>query len=427
MSHVLFQGSIGVLGLGYVGLPLAVALAQHFPTTGFDINAIRVKELKEGVDRTREVETSQLESTNLKLTSNAEDLFGHSLFIVTVPTPVLSGWIPDFSFLEGACQIVGKKMAPGAIVVFESTVYPGVTQEICGPLLEKISGLIAGVDFFLGYSPERVNPGDRDHTLEKMTKVVAGQTPYVEQILQEVYGRLNHGQIFVAKSIAVAEAAKAIENAQRDINVAFINEITMLTARLGLSVYDVLEAAQSKWNFLPFRPGFVGGHCISVDPYYLAFCARKVGITPQIILAGRQINEAMGGVIASFILEKVGSGKKMLVLGLTFKENVPDLRNTKVMNLVMALQDHSSVEVHDPLADPEEAKNLYGISLKPTLEGQYDAVIGAVSHEFYRALTLLDLQKLLLPGGLVADIKGMWRSLRDSFPMNSTGHRYWTL
>jgi len=329
---------IGVVGLGYVGLPLAIALARHFPVTGFDISARRVTELRDGTDRTDEVPREVLRASALKVTSEAAEITGSDVFIVTVPTPVTPENKPDLSAVRSACETVGKCLGKGAIVVFESTVYPGVTEDICGPALQKASGLVCGRDFFLGYSPERINPGDREHTVDRITKVIAGQTPAVVDVLRTVYGAVTNGNVFAAKNIKTAEAAKVIENAQRDINIAFINEVTMIFQKLELSAHDVLEAAGTKWNFLRFTPGLVGGHCIGVDPFYLAHRALEVGHEPEIILAGRRINDSMGAFVARRVHEQVQTRSRILVLGLTFKENVPDLRNSKVVDIVAELR-----------------------------------------------------------------------------------------
>ena len=305
-------------------------------------------------------------------------------------------------------------MSSGAIVVLESTVYPGVTESICGPLLAEHSGLHCGVDFFLGYSPERINPGDREHTVDRITKVVAGQTPETSERLCELYGSINGGNVFAARDIKTAEAAKVIENAQRDINIAFINEVTMIFHKLDVSVHDVLEAAGTKWNFLPFQPGLVGGHCIGVDPFYLAHRAAELGHDPEVILAGRRINDGMGEFIAAELDNRLSGPSHLLMLGLTFKENVPDLRNAKAGDVVAALTARGHrVDVHDPLADREEATSEYGIDLLRDLDGLegYDGVIGVVSHDAYHALTGDGLAALLKPGGLVADVQGMWREV----------------
>jgi UDP-N-acetyl-D-galactosamine dehydrogenase len=411
---------IAIIGLGYVGLPLAVALARRFDVLGHDIDPVRVAALRQGDDRTGAVAPATLAAARgLTLSDHADDLAGRSLFIITVPTPVDAETRPDLSALRAACTTVGRALTRGAVVVFESTVYPGVTEDVCGPALEAASGLRAGADFFLGYSPERINPGDHAHAVEQLVKVVAGQTPAVVARLSAVYGAINGGQIFVARDIRTAEAAKAIENAQRDINVAFINEIAMILGRLGLSVFDVLETARTKWNFLPFQPGLVGGHCIGVDPYYLAHCALEAGHNPQIVLAGRRINDAMGSYIADEIaraLAERGTADKradILVLGLTFKENIRDLRNSRVVDLVRGLIRHGHrVTVHDPLADPAEAKTLYDIEPVTALpDRRFGAVVGAVAHDLYRGFDAAELARLLTDDGLVADVKGMWRGL----------------
>ncbi|CAA7615879.1 nucleotide sugar dehydrogenase [Magnetospirillum sp. SS-4] len=406
--------TIAVIGLGYVGLPLAVALARHFPTIGFDISRPRIEELHKGLDRTDEVEPARLRASTLRLTTEIEDIEGAGLFVVTVPTPVDAANEPDLRPVLGACATVARAMKPGAVVVFESTVYPGVTEDICGPELERLSGLVCGRDFFLGYSPERINPGDREHTVERIAKVIAGQTPEVTALLARVYGRVTSGGVFPAASIKVAEAAKVIENAQRDINIAFINEITIIFQKLGISIYDVLEASATKWNFLNFKPGLVGGHCIGVDPFYLARCAQDNGLNPEIILAGRRINDGMGGWIARQISARLPAGSRVLVLGLTFKENVPDLRNSKVVDVISGLRaEGHHVSVHDPLADPAEAAHEYSETLMPSLDAAagYDCVVGAVPHSPYLAFSRETFETLLRPGGLVADVKGMWRGM----------------
>jgi len=406
---------VAVVGLGYVGLPLAVTLARHFPTIGLDISASRIAELQRGYDRTDEVEPSRLRASTLKLTADPAAIAGFDLFIVTVPTPVDDRNEPDLRPVMSACATVGKVIRKGAVVVFESTVYPGVTEDICGPELERVSGLTCGVDFFLGYSPERINPGDREHTVDRITKVVAGQTPEVTALLARVYGRVTSGGVFEAASIRVAEAAKVIENAQRDINIAFINEVTMIFQALGgISIHDVLDASATKWNFLNFKPGLVGGHCIGVDPFYLARCAQDHGHNPEIVLAGRRINDGMGRWIAERVSAGLTPGARVLVLGLTFKENVPDLRNSKVVDVIRALRDLGhQVDVHDPYADPVEAEREYGETLMPSLDGVggYQCVVGAVAHAPYAAFTAEAFTALLSKDGLVADIKGMWRDL----------------
>jgi UDP-N-acetyl-D-galactosamine dehydrogenase len=321
--------SVCIVGLGYVGLPLAVALAKRFTVIGFDVNGQRLAELRQANDRTGEVPAENLRSARLGLSNHLDDIRGKDIYIITVPTPVDASNTPDLTAVQAACRTVGAVMKRGAIIVLESTVYPGVTEDVCGVELAKVSGLECGRDFFLGYSPERINPGDRQHTVDRITKVVAGQTPDVAARLAEIYGAVTSGGVFVAKSIKTAEAAKVIENAQRDINIAFINEITMIFNRMGLSVYDVLDASATKWNFLRFTPGLVGGHCIGVDPFYLADLAEKLGHHPAVVLAGRRINDGMATYITDSIARTLAKPKaRILVLGLTFKENVPDLRNS---------------------------------------------------------------------------------------------------
>ncbi len=416
---------IAIIGLGYVGLPLGVALARHGPTTGYDRDAGRIRELCAGRDRTGEVASEALAASPLVLTDDPADLAGHEIFIITVPTPVDRQNLPDLTAVRAACRAIGPALEKGAIVVLESTVYPGATEEVVGPTLAESSGLAAGTDFFLGYSPERVNPGDRQHTLERITKVVAGQTPEVAARLAEIYGRVTGGQVFLARDIRTAEAAKAIENAQRDINIAFVNEIAMICQRLGLSVHDVLDAARTKWNFLDFQPGLVGGHCIGVDPFYLAYKAAAVGHHPQIILAGRAVNDGMPAFLAGCLAKRLPPGAKILALGLTFKENVPDLRNSKAAELILALFDRGfALSVHDPLADPAEALALYGLRLLDRLPaaGAFDAVLAGVAHRAYAALDGRALGRLLRPDGLVADLKGFWR--HQELP---AGLQRWTL
>ena len=417
---------IAVIGLGYVGLPLAVSLARHHTITGFDIDEGRIAELRAGSDRTNEVEPGKLRAAAVAYSSDAEDIRGHDIYIVTVPTPIDAHKVPDLGAVRSASRLVGGVMEKGAVVVYESTVYPGVTEDICGPELAAASGLVCGKDFFLGYSPERINPGDREHTVDRITKVLAGQTPAVTDRLAEIYGKMTSGGVFVARDIRTAEAAKVIENAQRDINIAFINEVTAIFQRMGISVHDVLEAAATKWNFLNFSPGLVGGHCIGVDPFYLAHAAMSIGHHPEIILAGRRINDSMGGYVAECIVRELaragkGAGSRVLVLGLTFKENVPDLRNTRVVDIINALDERGfEIDVHDAFADHAEAKSLYDIDLLDDLDGagKYDCVVGAVPHRQYCDLDRAAFDRLLNPGGLIADVKGMWRNspAADNWP-----------
>jgi UDP-N-acetyl-D-galactosamine dehydrogenase len=404
---------IAVVGLGYVGLPLAVALARHFPVLGYDLDGRRVEELKRAYDRTNEVEEAALNGTSARFSAAAGDLAAADVYIITVPTPVDERNRPDLGAVRAASAAIGRHLKEGDTVVLESTVYPGVTEDVCGPELERASGLVAGRDFFLGYSPERINPGDKQHTLERVTKVVAGQTPETAELLKRVYGAVTGGNVFVARDIRTAEAAKVIENAQRDINIAFINEIAQIFNKMGISVHDVLDAARTKWNFLPFVPGLVGGHCIGVDPYYLAYKAQAFGHNPEVILAGRRTNDGMGDYIAAQIDAALGRpASSVLVLGLTFKENIPDLRNSKVVDIVAGLKARGhTVAVHDAFADAEEAEAEYGIALAGDLAklAGFDALVGAVMHRPYAAFAAADFARLVRPGGLVADVKGMWR------------------
>jgi UDP-N-acetyl-D-galactosamine dehydrogenase len=411
--------NIAVIGLGYVGLPLAVHLARHYPVTGLDIDSRRVQELKAGQDRTNEIDAGVLKASTLDITDQISAVENADVFIVTVPTPVDGNNEPDLTAVRGASKLVGGVLKKGDIVVYESTVYPGVTEDVAGPELEAASGLVCGTDFFLGYSPERINPGDKEHTVDKITKVVAGQNADVTKILSEIYGRLTSGGIFVARNIRTAEAAKVIENAQRDINIAFINEVTTIFQKMGLSVHDVLEAAGTKWNFLKFSPGLVGGHCIGVDPFYLAHSATALGLHPEIILAGRRINDGMGVYVANCIVDELahrgkGSEAKILFLGLTFKENVPDLRNSRVIDIIRELKTRGFVvDVHDSFADPREADSIFGVSLLSSLDDAsgYDCLVGAVPHQPYVEFDIIQFEKLLTENGLVADVKGMWRNL----------------
>lgn len=423
--------SICIIGLGYVGLPLAIAVARDHRTLGFDIDQTRIRELRDGHDRTNEVESDRLAASNLIYSDQEADIAGFDIYIITVPTPVDEDNNPDLAYVLSASDLVGRHMARGAIVVYESTVYPGVTEDICGPALAAASGLVCGSDFHLGYSPERINPGDREHTVDRITKVVAGQTPEITERLAGVYDAVTTGGVFLAANIRTAEAAKVIENAQRDINIAFVNEITMIFRRMGISVHDVLEASQTKWNFLPFTPGLVGGHCIGVDPHYLANAAIKAGVEPEVVLSGRRVNEGMGIFIAEQVAEQMErvfgdyAGRRVLVLGLTFKENVPDLRNTKVVDVISCLTAmECSVDVFDPRADQGETRSHYGIELMTELPQQadYDCVVGLVPHAEITALKPSRLAGLLRDGGVVADIKAIWRG--KEFP---SGVTYWGL
>lgn len=419
---------IAVIGLGYVGLPVAVALSGRFSdVVGFDISERRVAALCKGVDATGEVSSEALLGSGLQVTDDPAVIDSATFIIVTVPTPIDEMRRPDLRPLESACSLIGPRLCRGAVVVFESTVYPGVTEDVCGALLEKLSGLKASEDFFLGYSPERINPGDRVHRLETITKIVAADTAEALERVKAVYGAIIEAGLHEAPSIKTAEAAKVIENAQRDINIAFINEVTQIFQPMGLSVWDVLEAAGTKWNFLPFTPGLVGGHCIGVDPYYLSYNAQMVGHDPQVILAGRSINDGMGQWIADRTHEAIGSQpSRVLVLGLTFKENVPDLRNSKVVDVVRRLEwlGHH-VTVHDPLAPAADAQHEYGISLgAEAMNTRYDCVVGAVAHAGYSSMQVADLEAIVEPGGLVFDLKRMWPELARGDVFLGGGRRY---
>lgn len=403
---------IVVIGLGYVGLPLAVALAKRFPVTGLDIDQRRVEELRAGHDRTNEVDFDALAASSLRLTSQPGECRGADVYIVTVPTPVDADNRPDLTPVLGATRAVAAMLDPGKapIIVYESTVYPGVTDEICGPLLEQVSGLTRGRDFFLGYSPERINPGDREHTVDRIVKVIAGENPAVTERLARIYSAVTSAGVFRAASIKAAEAAKVIENAQRDINIAFMNEITQIFSRMDISIWDVLAAAGTKWNFLKFQPGLVGGHCIGVDPYYLSFRAQQLGQAPNVILAGRSINDQMGAWVADQLHARRPTPGRTLIMGLSFKENVPDLRNSKVIDVVRRLESLGHhITIHDPLADPAEAMHEYGVTLSTNgLGGSYDLVVVAVAHAAYAALGDAAIAGLVAPGGLLADLKNLY-------------------
>jgi len=403
---------IVVVGLGYVGLPLAVALSRKFDVIGFDLDPERIAELKHGQDRTREVDEAELRATSLTVTDQTNDCRGADVYIVTVPTPVDSSNRPDLSAVLAATRMIAGLIDPSRrpTIIYESTVYPGVTEDICGPEIERTAGLQRGRDFRLAYSPERINPGDREHTVDRITKVIAGEDPEVLDQLTEIYGAITKGGVFRAASIKTAEAAKAIENAQRDINIAFMNEAAQIFSRIGVSMWDVLAVSRTKWNFLAFEPGLVGGHCIGVDPYYLSHLAHEVGHNSQVILAGRETNDGMGQWIADTLHDRRGKAGTALVLGLTFKENVPDLRNSRSFDLVRRLQwlGHD-VTVADPLADPAEIEREHKLEVCEPDGGTYDLVVGAVAHQAYRDLADERLAALIAPGGTLADLRGMWR------------------
>jgi UDP-N-acetyl-D-galactosamine dehydrogenase len=409
------EENLAIVGLGYVGLPLAVALARKFTCAGLDVDQTRIAELKSGHDRTGEIDAERLAASTLALTADPADIAPCDVYIVTVPTPIDADNNPDLSIVEAASKTVGA-LLPNAvaegrkpIIVFESTVYPGVTEEICAPILEAASGLKWKEDFWLGYSPERINPGDREHTIDKITKVVSGDTPETLARVSAMYDAITSGGVFEANSIKAAEAAKVIENAQRDINIAFMNEIAQIFGRMDLSVWDVLAASNTKWNFLPFSPGLVGGHCIGVDPYYLSHRAESLGHDPRVILAGRGVNDSMADWVAGQIHEaRGGKPGKLLMLGLTFKEDVPDLRNSKVADLIAALSKLGhEVTIHDPMADPKEAQSEYGLTLDADAQsGKYDTVVLAVAHKAYLDLGLEALQNMRSEGGSLCDLKG---------------------
>jgi UDP-N-acetyl-D-galactosamine dehydrogenase len=422
-------GKIIVIGLGYVGLPLAVALAKAHPdaeVVGFDIDNSRIAELREGVDRTLEVEQAELSASPMTFTGSGEDCAGADFIIVTVPTPVDERNKPDLGALLAASRRLAGWIDPERrpTIIFESTVYPGATEEECGPLIEQVSGLTRGRDFRLGYSPERINPGDKVHRVDKIIKVIAGEDDEVLDQLEHLYGTMTQGGVFRAASIRTAEAAKAIENAQRDINIAFMNEVAQILSHNGVSTWDVLDAARTKWNFLPFEPGLVGGHCIGVDPYYLSFHAQRVGHDPRVILAGRGINDDMGRWIADRLHTLLGpSPKRVLFLGVTFKENVPDVRNSRAIDIVQRLAwlGHD-VTVSDPLADPAQVRSEYELVLTREPEGRFDCLIGAVRHQEYEEMSAEEVASSVADGGVVADLKGMWRKLELPAQL-----RRWTL
>jgi UDP-N-acetyl-D-galactosamine dehydrogenase len=407
---------IGIIGLGYVGLPLAVLFATRFPVIGFDHDTRRIEDLLSGVDRTLEVEPDALARTTARFTAAPGDLAHCNFYVVTVPTPIDAAKRPDMRLLMAACETVGKVIGKGDIVVFESTVYPGATEEDCVPVIERASGLRFNEDFFAGYSPERVNPGDRQHTIDRIVKVVSGSTPEALETIDAVYGAVIRAGTYRAPSIRVAEAAKVIENTQRDVNIALVNEFSTLFDKLGIDTASVLDAAGTKWNFLPFRPGLVGGHCIGVDPYYLTHKAQEVGYHPEIILAGRRINDAMGEAVAGRFLRMLASrgmnrsGARVLVMGFAFKEDCPDIRNTRVIDVARQLSAYGmAVDVHDPWADAGETERQYGIRLvEEPARGAYQGVILAVAHQRFRALGAEALHEYLAQGGIFFDVKSVF-------------------
>ncbi|MFT4270423.1 MAG: nucleotide sugar dehydrogenase [Pantoea sp.] len=408
------QTKIAVIGLGYVGLPLAAAFGRDLDTLGFDINAERVAELSRGHDRTLELDDADLQAaTQLKFSADAGSLQDRDVFIVTVPTPIDDYKRPDLAPLQSASRSVGRAIRRGGIAIYESTVYPGCTEEVCVPIIERESGLKCNVDFFIGYSPERINPGDKGHGLKHVTKVVSASTPAAAEFVEALYSRVVQAGVHRASSIRVAEAAKVIENTQRDVNIALINELALIFHRLGIDTHEVLEAAGTKWNFLPFRPGLVGGHCIGVDPYYLTHKAQQIGYHPEVILAGRRINDGMGGHVAQRVVKLMQqrgintSGAKVLILGLAFKENCADLRNTRVADVIAELRSYNvDVDVHDPWIDAAEAKHEYGLDLVASPQpGAYDAVILAVPHRDFLQTGSAGVRAHGKPDAVLFDVK----------------------
>jgi UDP-N-acetyl-D-galactosamine dehydrogenase len=423
---------VAVVGLGYVGLPLAVEFGKIYPTVGFDLSEKKIAAYRNFVDPTGEVSQAELKAASrLRVTTDAADLVDADFVIVAVPTPVDQAHQPDFGPLLAASEAVGKNLKRGATVVFESTVYPGATEEICVPVVERHSGFTWRRDFFVGYSPERINPGDKEHSLTRIIKVVSGDSPETLEKVAEVYSSIIAAGVHRASSIKVAEAAKVIENTQRDLNIALINELALIFHKIGIDTTEVLEAAGSKWNFLQFRPGLVGGHCIGVDPYYLTHKADMLGYHPQVILAGRRINDGMGKYVADQTVKlmiQAGSsvkGAAVNVLGLTFKENCPDLRNSRVIDVVRELTAFGArVHVHDPVADPAEAMHEYGLMLKPWDElPRADAIVSAVAHRALRGRSVDELAAKLVPNGVYVDVK----SQVDAAALRSRGVKVWRL
>ena len=401
---------IGIIGLGYVGLPLAVEFGKLYNTVGFDINQSRVDELNKGEDSTLEVDSEQLKSSDkLVFTTSLDGIKDCSIYIVTVPTPIDQNKRPDLSPLEKSSAAIGSVLSSGDIVIYESTVFPGCTEEVCVPILESSSGLAYNKGFYCGYSPERINPGDKVHTVTKIMKVTSGSTPEVSVIVDELYKSIITAGTFKASSIKVAEASKVIENCQRDLNISFVNELALIFDRVGIDTLEVLEAAGSKWNFLPFRPGLVGGHCISVDPYYLTHKAQQLGYYPEVILSGRRINENMGAHVAKKVVKMLIQnghkikGASILILGITFKENCPDIRNSGVIDVINEFEEFgTSVDVYDPWAIKDEVKKEYGVSMIDTVKENYAAIVHAVSHDQFKEL---DLKSMLSDSGIIYDVK----------------------
>jgi len=425
------QERIAVIGLGYVGLPVALAFARKFPgAIGFDVNKAKVEELQRGHDRNQEISETDLKCSSLKITSDIEDLRGATFFVVAVPTPVDEHNVPDLTPVVRAAETVGKAIGKGAVVVFESTVYPGVTEDVCGPILAKVSGLVAGKDFTLGYSPERINPGDHEHSLERIVKVVSGQDAATLERVANAYGTIIDAGVHRAPSIKVAEAAKVIENTQRDLNIALMNELAIIFERMNIRTFDVLEAAGTKWNFLKFRPGLVGGHCIGVDPYYLTMKAQQLGYQPEVILAGRRINNNVGPYLAQRLVKMLITqglpvkGARVGVLGLTFKEDCNDLRNSKVPDILRELREFGIEPlIHDPRGNPAEAQHEYGLSLSRLDDYRnLDGLIVAVSHKEYIHLGQPKLVGMVRDNGCFIDVKSVFSPSKME-----RGVQYWSL
>lgn len=410
---------ICIIGLGYVGLPLAVAFARHYDVVGFDIDQSRISQLRTGHDSTLEVEADELAGAErLTFSHDAGGLADCTVFIITVPTPVDRYNHPDLTPLIKASETVGKVLKPDDVVIYESTVYPGATEEDCVPVLEATSGLVFNTDFFAGYSPERINPGDKVHRLETICKVTSGSTPEIAEYVDSLYRKIVTAGTHLAPSLKVAEAAKVIENTQRDLNIALVNELALIFDRLGIKTLDVLDAAATKWNFLKFQPGLVGGHCISVDPYYLTHKAQAVGYNPAVVLSGRRVNDGMGAFVAGRLIKAMIARDvaikraRVLIMGLTFKESCPDLRNTRVVDVIAELVDYGvDVTIHDPWVDPEKAACEYGLELSdPAQDGTFDAVLFAVAHPEFREAGLAEMRKYGRPGAAIMDLKGIFRS-----------------
>ncbi len=410
------ETKLSVVGLGYVGLPIALAFARRISVKGFDIKEERIELMRKGIDPSNELSGDEFLDRDISFTSNPDELREASFHIIAVPTPIDRHNLPDLSPVISASETVGRILKKGDYVVYESTVYPGCTEEDCIPVLEKFSGLKFGEDFKVGYSPERINPGDRNHTLAKIVKVTSGCDPESAEEIARVYELIIEAGVHRASSIKVAEAAKIIENTQRDINIAFMNELSLIFNRMGINTYEVLEAAGTKWNFLKFTPGLVGGHCIGVDPYYLSYKAKELGYHPQIIDSGRFVNDSMGRYVGKQTIKKIiATGKspresRILVMGITFKEDVTDIRNSKVVDIINEMKDFgANVEVIDPGADAQEVRHEYGLELSKEPSGLYDAVIAAVSHKEYTGLDESYFASMLVPGGVLVDIKGIYR------------------